>query len=923
MSFSGFLWTRWFARQATLNTYLVRLIIGGVGPMLLFSILMMVLFARQERETRRRGLEDTARALALAVDQGIESSITNLEALATSEPLDFGRVEIFRTVAARFLRAQRDWNSIALFDPKGKRLASIAKPHYEEGGAIGSQDLQRVFKTSRPVISDFPGPDAEDRGIGIHVPVIRERTLIYILSARVDPALFNEILLQQKLPREWLGTVFDAKQTVIARTRDGENFVGKPVGPLLGKTESTWSEQFFRGVTGDGKKAYAAISRSWRSGWFVALTVPSAEVDAVMYRSVAMLGGGGAILLLSGLAVALIFARQVSRSIGQLESVAHDLGQGRTITLPEPSPITELNELSREMNRAATLLRQREAERDRVVAELRQQDEFLRRQADLLNLANEAIFARDVGGRIIYWNQGAAQLYGYAESEAAGSISHDLLATEYPDGRAAFEAALLRDGEWNGERRQLTKGGRHIDVESRLKLIDDRAGGRVVLECDRDITQRKQSARRLATEHAVTLALAESETIEAAWRSVLDLMGSGLGWDWGVLWLVRKEEQFLERVVAWQRAGKNFAPDNRAARLPRGVGLGGRVWANETSIWVSDAVRESSELKGMLPETKELCSAVAFPIKMRNEVLGVVEFFSRAVREPDAEMVKTVEAIGGEMGQFIERMRAEAALRQSEENLRNQAQELEQQLLASGRLVAVGELTASMAHEFNNPLGIILGFAQGLLADMDPAAPHYHHVEIIAEEAKRCEKLVQELLEFGRPKNAEFAPVNVAEIVRRTLDLVQTHAGKNRVETAAHIAEGLPQIFADTQQLQQVLLNLSLNAVDAMPKGGLLTLGASMDGAGGILLTVADSGIGIDPDVLPKIFHPFFTSKKRRGLGLGLPICDRIVKAHGGKIEVESAPGQGTVFKVRLPLNLPKPAEDRREPQRDFGSAQL
>jgi signal transduction histidine kinase len=162
---------------------------------------------------------------------------------------------------------------------------------------------------------------------------------------------------------------------------------------------------------------------------------------------------------------------------------------------------------------------------------------------------------------------------------------------------------------------------------------------------------------------------------------------------------------------------------------------------------------------------------------------------------------------------------------------------------------------------------------------------------------------VQELLEFGRPKNAEFVPTDIAQIIRKTVDLVQPHAGKNQVDTAVEIDTALPRIHADPQQLQQVLLNLSLNAVDAMPKGGTLTIGATFDYNNKVTVKVADSGIGIDADTLPKIFMPFFTSKKRRGLGLGLPICDRIVKSHGGNIEVASEAGNGTVFNVHLLVN--------------------
>jgi signal transduction histidine kinase len=318
-------------------------------------------------------------------------------------------------------------------------------------------------------------------------------------------------------------------------------------------------------------------------------------------------------------------------------------------------------------------------------------------------------------------------------------------------------------------------------------------------------------------------------------------------------------------------------------------------------------------LRRGVPGDGALHGAFAFPIKIRGEVLGIVVFLSTSVRAPDDDLLNMAQALGGEIGQFVERMHAEAALRQSEEHLRNQAQELEQQLLASGRLVAVGELTASMAHEFNNPLGIVLGFAQGLLANMDSSDPNYHHVQIISEEAKRCEKLVQELLEFGRPKNADFAWTDVQEMIQKTLDLVQPRAGKSKIEAYAKFAGELPQIHADPQQLQQVLLNLSLNAVDAMPKGGTLTIAATQESPNRLTITVADTGIGIEPDVLPRIFQPFFTSKKRRGLGLGLPICDRIVKGHGGRIEVESMPGEGTRFTIRLPINGSSETSARQE----------
>ena len=259
------------------------------------------------------------------------------------------------------------------------------------------------------------------------------------------------------------------------------------------------------------------------------------------------------------------------------------------------------------------------------------------------------------------------------------------------------------------------------------------------------------------------------------------------------------------------------------------------------------------------------------------------------------------------LNDISERKRAEDALRQSEEKLRQQAQELEQQLIASGRLVSLGEITASMAHEFNNPLGIVMGFTQDLMSETDPSHPHYRSLKIIDDETKRCEKIIRDLLQFARPKSTDFCPTDVKQIVEKTLGLVANHLYKQKIEAITQLEEDLPKIYADPQELEQVLVNLYFNAIDAMPDGGALTVGAKLSlGAPGVpqevAITVSDTGFGIAPEDLPKIFQPFFTARKKSGLGLGLPICDRIIKNHGGRMKVESQPEQGTTFEIYLPV---------------------
>jgi PAS domain S-box-containing protein len=266
---------------------------------------------------------------------------------------------------------------------------------------------------------------------------------------------------------------------------------------------------------------------------------------------------------------------------------------------------------------------------------------------------------------------------------------------------------------------------------------------------------------------------------------------------------------------------------------------------------------------------------------------------------------------------ITDRKRAEMALRESEQKLRDQAKALEQQLIASGRLVSLGQVTASMAHEFNNPLGIIIGFVEDMLENSKPSDPDHRGLKIINDEAQRCKKIVEDLMAYARPRSAEMSMINIQSVVETTSQLVETHLYKQKVNLVKEVASPLPRIYADSQQLAQVLVNLFLNAIEAMPGGGTLTVGAKLDaGAGTVVLAVTDRGTGIEAAEIDKIFQPFYTAKKRRGLGLGLPICERIVKNHGGEIKVQSQPGVGTSFEIRLPT-------DRRSGKKSLDEEQV
>jgi PAS domain S-box-containing protein len=258
------------------------------------------------------------------------------------------------------------------------------------------------------------------------------------------------------------------------------------------------------------------------------------------------------------------------------------------------------------------------------------------------------------------------------------------------------------------------------------------------------------------------------------------------------------------------------------------------------------------------------------------------------------------------LSDISELKQAEEALRESEQKSREQAQMLEQQLIASGRLVSLGEITASMAHEFNNPLGIIMGFVEEMQSTMPSDAADFQTLKIIDEEAKRCQKIIQGLMEFARPTPVTAQTTDVAALITKTLKMIDARLYKQKVGLTEAVAPHLPPIHADAQQLEQVLVNLYLNALDAMLGGGHLTVSAQLDGnddfSKEVVISVADTGHGVPREDLAKIFQPFFTARKKAGMGLGLSICERIIKNHGGKIEVESEQGQGTLFRIRLPV---------------------
>jgi len=228
-------------------------------------------------------------------------------------------------------------------------------------------------------------------------------------------------------------------------------------------------------------------------------------------------------------------------------------------------------------------------------------------------------------------------------------------------------------------------------------------------------------------------------------------------------------------------------------------------------------------------------------------------------------------------------------------------------LAACMRLTALGQLSAGVAHELNNPLSVILGFSQSLAQQFGDNASLKEPLKNIEREALRCKRLVQDLLNFSRLPRSGMVMEDLVQVAEGALSLVETQTRIQNVELLRDFSPDLPKVFLDRHKIQQLLINLCTNALDAMPKGGRLTIQmkclSDPKEPSLVQISVSDTGTGISPQIREHIFKPFFTTKESgKGTGLGLSLVREVVKEHVGQLDLVSELGKGTTFTVRLPV---------------------
>lgn len=303
-----------------------------------------------------------------------------------------------------------------------------------------------------------------------------------------------------------------------------------------------------------------------------------------------------------------------------------------------------------------------------------------------------------------------------------------------------------------------------------------------------------------------------------------------------------------------------------------------------------------------LPQFREGVSRQGAPITVRGVLRGRIEVhYLEKMPELDEgpflqEERNLIDAVARQVGAIIERKEVEL-----------ERMHLENQLRHADRLATLGLLAAGVAHELNEPLGNILGFAE--LAGKCPGLPDSAGRDLrkICTASLHAREIIKKLLVFARQMPPAKAAVDLNQVVHDGLFFLEARCAKGGIEVVYELDSGLPAIFADAAQLNQVVVNLVVNAIQAMPEGGTLKLSTGLS-EGCVSLRVEDSGAGIRPEVLQKVFMPFFTTKDvGEGTGLGLPVVHGIIVSHEGSIDIRSETGKGTLVEVLLPLTLACP----------------
>jgi PAS domain S-box-containing protein len=665
---------------------------------------------------------------------------------------------------------------------------------------------------------------------------------------------------------------------------------------------------------------------------------------------------------------------------------------------------------------------------------LRQNEAYL---AEAQRLTHTGSWAFDPSaGKVVYWSDEMFRIYQRDPRQESLPSYDELLRFVHPDDRDGFTKAVERGLH---EKAEIIFDYRIVMADETVKYLHstrrpvlDKTGAMVkTVGTLVDVTEHRHAEQRLLVQYRVTSILAEAATLDEATPKILQAMCECLGLDSGSMWRIDREAGVLRHAELWHAppfVAPQFDAATRRSTYRPGIGILGRVWASRVPIYIPDIAQDREVQHRDAAVREGLHAALAFPILLGSEVLGVMAFLSRNVWRPDQNLLDVMATLGSQIGQFTKRTAAVDELqlrvsmlqnipvaawsvmpdgtpdivnqlwyeytgqtpdyvsshpeawmatvhpedregasqsywdgirsgrgftmearflrvrdgtyrwhlnravpvldaegnilrfvgtstdvhdwRQAQEALRNTQTEFAHMT----RVMTMGELTASIAHEVNQPLGaIVTSAAAGArwLATKPPQMDKTRRaLERIANDGKRAAEVIRRIRALMKRQAPRKEWLDINETILEVIALAQYQLRRSEILVETRLGHHLPLVRCDRVQLQQVLLNLIINAIEAMSgikeQPSELTIVSASDGPDTVSVEVRDSGTGLDPEHAPHLFEPFYTTKAE-GLGIGLSISRSILEAHGGRLSAAANAPHGTVFSFSLPVNEPAP----------------
>jgi two-component system CheB/CheR fusion protein len=534
----------------------------------------------------------------------------------------------------------------------------------------------------------------------------------------------------------------------------------------------------------------------------------------------------------------------------------------------------------------------------RDITERKQADEASRRLAAIVASSDDAIISKDLDGRIRSWNEAAERLFGYKPEEAIGQPITMLMAPDRYDEEPGI-LERIRRGERleHYETVRRRKDGTLFDIELTVSPIRDE-NGRVIAasKIGRDITTRMQHQRRRAAQYTVASLLAGSSSLTEIGPLIIQTVASGSNWVAGSIWLCDDDCATLHCATTWHAGGpplEKFEQVTCSTSLAGGAGLPGRVVTSRKPVWIEDVARDDNFPRAAAAVAAGLRGAFAFPLQAHGQVKGVLELFSPETAQPDEDLFQLVEALGNQIGLFIHRQQIQDELQQQKE-------------LAESANAAKDRFLATLSHELRTPLTPILIWAGGMANDPDLPPEIDEGLKMVCRNVELEARLIDDLLDLTRISRGKLQlhlrKSDAHEVLGHAMEIVRDEITSRELSLAVELFAAEHHVLADSSRLQQVFWNVLKNASKFTPRRGAIVVRTINPKPAALQIEISDTGVGIEPEHLEKVFDAFEqVGTRREGLGLGLAISKAIVEMHHGSIHAFSAgPGKGAKFVIDL-----------------------